>query len=66
MKIRIRLPILYWIAGLFTSIIGYEIHQSVFYGIMNLLFWPFTWAYWLLTKGVSISLIKQAFEFFLQ
>lgn len=58
---------LFFIAvAIFTCIIGYHIHGSVFWAIVDWIFWPFAWAKWLLCEEVSISVIKEAFAFFLK
>ena len=43
--------------------IGYSIHGSLFWSIMNFIFCPITWAKWLICKEVSLSVIKQTFAF---
>lgn len=48
----------------FTSMVGYEIHGNVFYAIVNWIFSPLAWIYWLLTKSVNLNIIEQAFSFF--
>ena len=43
--------------------IGYSIHGSLFWSIMNFIFCPIAWAKWLICKEVSLSVIKQTFAF---
>lgn len=56
---------IYLICAVCTSIIGYNIHNSLFWSIMDFLFMPITWLYWLVTKQINLSIIKEAFSFFL-
>lgn len=65
-KINIGCSPILWIIGVPTSIIGHEIHGSVFWSIVDLIFWPIAWIKWIVCKEVSISVIKSAFDFFLQ
>lgn len=66
-KISIASPfkIIYLIIAIFTSMIGYEIHHNIFYAIVNFIFWPISWIYWLVCHDVNITTIKAAFSFFL-
>jgi len=54
------------ILGVLTSMVGYTIHNSIFWAIMDVLFWPFAWIKWLVLKQVNLSIIKETFEFFLK
>lgn len=49
-----------------TAIIGHEIHGSIFWSIIDFLFWPLAWAKWLICQEVNMTIIKSAFDFFLQ
>ena len=55
-----------FIAALATAIIGHEIHNSIFWSIIDFFFWPFAWIKWAIFHEVNVSIIKSAFEFFLQ
>ena len=61
-----RVPFPYWIFSVPTAIIGMSIHGSIWWAIFDFLFYPFVWLKWLLFKEVNLSIIKSAFEFFLQ
>ena len=52
--------------ALATAIIGYNIHGSIFWSIMDFFFMPFAWCKWLIMHQVSMSIIRDAFSFFLQ
>jgi hypothetical protein len=54
------------VAALATAMIGYQIHGSVFWAIMDFLFMPFAWAKWLVLQEVNLTIIKSTFEFFLK
>lgn len=47
-----------------TAIIGYHIHGSVFWGIIDFIFSPLVWIKWLICHDVSVSIIKEAFSWF--
>lgn len=49
-----------------TAMIGYTIHSSIFWSIMDFVFWPFAWCKWLVMQEVNLTLIKQTFGFFLK
>lgn len=48
-----------------TAIIGYEIHGSVFWSIVDFFFSPLVWIKWLICKEVSLDIIQNAFAFFM-
>ena len=56
---------LYIILCTATAMIGYTIHGSLFWSIVNFIFCPISWAKWLICKEVSLSVIKQTFAFLL-
>jgi hypothetical protein len=58
--------VLWPVAALATAMIGYQIHGSVFWAIMDFLFMPFAWAKWLVLQEVNLTIIKSTFEFFLK
>jgi hypothetical protein len=55
---------LYLICGVITAIIGYHIHHSIFWAIIDGLFFPFVWAKWLVMQQVTLTIIKDSFGFF--
>ena len=57
---------LYFIVAIVTAMIGHQIHNSLFWSVVDFIFWPFAWGKWLICKQVSISIIKAAFAFFLK
>jgi hypothetical protein len=50
-----------WIFRLFTAIVGYEINnKSIFWAIIDFLFYPIAWIKWIICHEVNISIIKKA------
>jgi hypothetical protein len=60
------ISLLYWLGALITAMIGYSIHGSGFWAVMNFLFAPLAWAKWLICHEVCLSIIKHTFDFFLK
>jgi len=58
--------LIYLLFGIVTSVVGYAIHHSVVWAIVDYFFAPFAWAKWLICHEVSISLIQEAFSSFLK
>ena len=58
--------LVYLLIGIATAIIGYHINDSVFWAIIDWMFWPFVWVKWLICQDVNITIIKESFAFFLQ
>lgn len=56
--------ILYVVFCLITTMIGYTIHGSIFWGIMDFFFAPLAWIKWLVCHEVTISIIKETFPWF--
>lgn len=54
----------YFILAVVTAMIGYQIHHSVFWSIVNFIFWPASWVWWLVFHEVNVSLIEHTFSFF--
>jgi hypothetical protein len=58
-----------WIYTIFafcTALIGYHIHSSVFWSIMDFFFAPFAWIKWLIYQEVTLTVIKETFSWFFQ
>lgn len=55
-----------WIAfEIATAVVGYHIHGSVFWAVMDFLFSPIAWLKWMICHEVSVTVIREAFSFFL-
>lgn len=61
----IKLGFIGTIFAVATAMIGYHIHHSIFWSIMDFFFSPFAWCKWMIMKQVSLSIIKSTFAFFL-
>lgn len=58
--------LLLFLFSTFTAIVGFQIHGSVFWAIVDFIFSPLAWLKWLICQEVSISVIREAFSFFLK
>lgn len=58
--------LIFIILAIATAVVGYEIHHSIFWSIVDFFFWPFALLKWFLCQEINLSIIKQAFSFFLQ
>lgn len=52
--------------SVFTAIIGNHIHSSIFWTIFDFLFAPLVWIKWLICHDVTLTIIKEAFSWFLK
>lgn len=70
MKVSVKIgrpfKFIYFIIAVLTAMIGYEIHHNGLYSIVNFIFWPISWIYWLICHDVNMSVIKATFGFFLK
>ena len=56
---------LFWVLlSVVTSIIGFNIHGSYFWAVMDFLFTPLAWVKWFIYQEVTLSIIKQSFPWF--
>ena len=49
-----------------TAMIGYQIHSNTFWAIMDFIFWPIVWVKWFIFHEVTLTIIKEAFSWFLK
>ena len=49
-----------------TAIIGNSIHGSFWWTIFDLVLWPISWIKWAIYQEVNVTIIKNAFNWFLQ
>lgn len=56
--------LLYALFCVCTAIIGYKIHGSLFWAIVNFFLAPISWFGWLVCQDVNITIIKESFSFF--
>jgi hypothetical protein len=57
---------IYLIGCACTSVIGYAIHKSIIWAIVDFLFTPLVWIKWIICHDVTLSIIKGAFAWFFQ
>ena len=58
------MKLLYTLFAVLTAMIGYHIHGSIFWSIMDFLFVPFAWIKWLIFQEVNLYVIQQTFPWF--
>jgi len=58
--------LLYLLFSIGTSMIGYHIHGSLFWAIMDFIFTGLAWLKWLIFHQVNMRIIKETFVFFFQ
>jgi hypothetical protein len=44
--------------------IGYTIHGSIFWAIIDWIFMPIAWCKWLICHEVNMTIIRETFSFF--
>jgi len=49
-----------------TAIVGHSIHHSLLWSIIDFIFSPLAWLKWLVCGEVNMTIIKNAFGFFIQ
>jgi hypothetical protein len=55
----------YVLFSMCTAKVGFEIHGSIFWSIINFIFTVFSWLKWILFEEVNLTIIKNAFDFIL-
>ena len=56
--------VLYAVLCVCVAMIGYEMHGSVGWAIVDLIFTPVVLIYWLVTQQINLSLLQETFSFF--
>jgi len=56
----------YFAFALSTAVIGKTVNNSIFWAVVDFFFAPFAWIKWMVCEQVNVSIIKEAFNFFLQ
>lgn len=51
------------ISGVLTAIVGYTIHGSIIWSIVDYFLWPLVICKWLIYHEVTFAIIKQASAF---
>lgn len=57
---------LHWIFAILTAMVGYTIHKSIFWSIIDFLLAPLVWIKWIICHEVTLSIIKETFSWFLK
>jgi len=55
---------LYMLFALLTAIVGYHIHNSIFWSIVDYIFCPFVIGKWFVYHEITLSIIKSTFMWF--
>lgn len=58
------MKLFYLIVCVLTAMIGYTIHGSWFWAVVDFFFAPFAWAKWLICHEVTMTVIKATFTWF--
>jgi|TARA_R110000822_G_scaffold162065_1_gene302401 hypothetical protein len=48
-----------------TAMVGYHIHGSIFWAIMDFIFWPLALIKWAICQEITLTIIKETFSWFL-
>ena len=56
--------IFYLIFAVLTSMVGYTIHESIFWTVMDFIFPVFAWLKWLIFHEVTMSVLRETFAWF--
>jgi len=56
--------LLYTVVCVCTAMVGYEIHGSVFWSIMDFIFAPIAIVYWLIIHELTLDVIQHSFSWF--
>ena len=56
--------LIYTIFNVLTAMIGYTIHGSMFWSIVDFFFTPLAWIKWLICQEVTLKVIKETFTWF--
>lgn len=56
---------IYFIFAICTAMVGYQIHNSIFWSIMDFIFTFWVWAKWLICHEVTLAIIRDTFSWFL-
>lgn len=47
-----------------TGMVGYHMHGSMFWAVMDVLFWPIAILKWIIYQEVTLTIIKETFYWF--
>ena len=49
-----------------TAMVGYHIHSSIFWSIVDFIFYPVALIKWLICHEITLNIIKETFTWFFQ
>lgn len=58
--------VVYLILYIVTGMLGYTIHGSLFWAVVDMIFTPITLVYWLITHQINATVITETFGFLLK
>ena len=57
---------IYFFIAIATAMRGYRIHSSVFWTIIDFIFWPLALAKWVIMHQINMTIIHDTFSFFIK
>lgn len=63
-EIVVRRSGIYTIFCILVAMVGYHIHGSIFWSVMDFIFTPFAILKWLIYHQVNLTIIKETFSWF--
>jgi hypothetical protein len=61
----IKMKLIYFFFSIAVAMVGYTIHGSVFWSVVDFFFPLFASAKWLIYEEVTLEIIKETFAFFM-
>lgn len=55
---------MYVIFSVLSAMVGYTIHHSLLWSVLDFIFTPIVWIKWLVCHDVTLSIIQQTFTWF--
>ena len=60
---EIKISFISFLIATGTAMIGYDIHHSIFWSIVDFMLFPFAIVKWLILHQVNLTIIKDTFGF---
>lgn len=54
------------IMGILTATVGYTIHHSGFWAVVDFFFWPIAIIKWIVCQQINLSILQETFSWFLR
>ncbi len=58
------MKVLYTVFCVLVAMVGYTIHKSIFWSIMDFIFTPIALIKWIIFHQITLSVIEHTFEWF--